>query len=214
MKKLLSLLAAAALSLSSAFAVADDVVAPDLVVKRTTSELQDLIRAHHEAYRADLPGFYKTVDDVVVPHFDVPFIAKIVLARYWRTATDAEKQRFQVAFKNMLIRSYANAMLEYHDTVKAEWKPMHMAADTDDVTVMSNLLREGKQPISIGFAMHLVEGDWKIYDITVENISLATNFRGQLSAEIKRTSLESVIQRMETGDFTTAKPVTAAPATK
>lgn len=208
MKKLL-LAFAALLCLTGAQAA--ETVAPDIVVKGTTRQLQELIRANHNAYRADMPGFYRVVDDVVVPHFDVPFIAKIVLARYWRTASDQQKMRFQTAFKSMLIRSYANAMLEYHDTVKAEWKPLHMAADTDDVTVMSNLLREGKQPISIGFAMRLVDGEWKIYDITVENISLATNFRGQISAEIRRTSLDSVIERMEVGSFSTNEPVTADP---
>jgi phospholipid transport system substrate-binding protein len=185
-------------------------VAPDVVVKSTTSQLQDLLWKNHETYRDDLPGFYKVVDDVLVPHFDVPFIARIVLARYWRTASDDEKQRFQTAFTNMLIRSYANAMLDYYDSVKAEWKPLHIAPDTDDVTVNSNLLREGRQPVAIGFAMHLAGGEWKIYDITVENISLATNFRGQLSSEIKRTSLASVIERMETGEFSTAKPKAAA----
>jgi phospholipid transport system substrate-binding protein len=191
-------------------AAADDVVPPDQVVKQTTSMLQDLIAKNHDAYTADQDGFYKVVDDVVVPHFDMPFIARLVLARNWRGATDDEKQRFQVAFKNMLIRSYANAMLQYHDSVKAEWKPLRMAPDTDDVIVNSDLLRDGKQPVDVGFAMHLVGKEWKIYDITVENISLATNFRGQLTEEIKRTSLDSVIQRMESGEFSTARPQTAA----
>jgi phospholipid transport system substrate-binding protein len=205
MKKCLLALAGALLLTA---AQAEDKVPPDLVVKRTTSELKDLIAANHEAYRADLPGFYKVVDSVVVPHFDVPFIAKIVLARNWRTATEEQKQRFQKAFTSMLIRSYANAMLAYYDMVKAEWKPLHMAPDTDDVTVNSSILRQGREPVNVGFSMHLVGSDWKIYDITVENVSLATNFRAQLVAEIKRTSLDTVIERMETGNLSPA-PVQA-----
>lgn len=174
---------------------------PDTVVRDATTSLQDLIRQNHVAYKADLDGFYAVVDKVVVPHFDVSFIARSVLARHWKTATDDQRKRFQDAFKNMLIHSYANALLEYHDSVKADWKPLRMPAGAEDVMVHSNLLREGKPPVSISFAMHVAEGQWRIYDIAVENISLVTNFRGQLSSEVKKSNLQAVIDRMETGEF-------------
>ena len=45
-----------------------------------------------------------------------------------------------------------------------------------------------------------------MFDIAVENISLITNFRTQLNAEIKRTSLEDVIKRMESGEFAQTAP--------
>jgi phospholipid transport system substrate-binding protein len=136
-----------------------------------------------------------------VPHFDVPYIGRLVLGRNSKTATDEQRTRFQNAFKDMLIRSYANALLEYNDSVKADWQPLRMAADTTDVTVNSTLLRQGKAPVPVGFVMHLVQNDWKIYDITVENISLVINFRGQMNEEIKKNGLDSVITRMESGDY-------------
>lgn len=177
-------------------------VPPDDVVKGTTQELQSLISKNYVQYKADSAGFYKVVDDVVVPHFDLPYIAQLILGRNWKQASDDQRKRFQVAFKNMLIRSYANALLEYHDSVKADWKPLRMAAGSDDVTVNSSLLRENKPPIAIDFAMRLVGDQWKVYDIVVENISLISNFRGQIGGEVKKTSLEDVIVRMEKGQYT------------
>jgi len=55
--------------------------------------------------------------------------------------------------------------------------------------------------------MRLAGDEWKIYDITVESISLVTNFRSQVTSEIKRTSIDAVITRMETGG--TIKPASA-----
>lgn len=178
-------------------------VAPDDVVKGTTDKLQKLIAENHVKYKADLNGFYKVVDDTLVPHFDVKYIGQLVLARNWKTATEEQRTRFQIAFKNMLIRSYANAMLENYDSVKAEWKPVRMAPDATEVTVNSNVLRKNGPPIPIGFVMHIADNEWKIYDITVESISLVSNFRAQFAAEIKNAGLDDVIKRMESGEYST-----------
>lgn len=199
-KWLVSLTAGLVLAMTAVSAQAA-ITPPDDVVKGTTEELQSLISKNHVQYKSDSVGFYKVVDDVVVPHFDLPYIAQLILGRNWKQASDDQRKRFQVAFKNMLIRSYANALLEYHDSVKAEWKPLRMAAGSDDVTVSSSLLREKKPPIAIDFSMRLVGDQWKVYDIVVENISLISNFRGQIGSEVKKSSLEDVIVRMEKGQY-------------
>jgi len=197
------------LSLSAALiafsAQAADVKAPDQVAQEATGQIQQLLKDNHAKYKADNKLYYKTVNDVVVPHFDVPYIGRLVLGRNAKTATEDQRTRFQNAFKDMLIRSYANVMLDNYDSVKVSWQPLRMAAGATDVTVNSSLLRDGKQPVPVGFVMHLVNNDWKIYDITVENISVVINFRTQINAEIQKSGLDSVITRMESGDYS-AKP--------
>lgn len=199
MKRIFLTFISAALFAASAQAAAPR--PPDQVVQEATTTLQQTLHENHNKYAADSKLFYKVVNDLVVPHFDVRYIAQLVLARNWKSATADQRTRFQNAFRDMLIRSYANALLEYHDSVKADWKPLHMAPDATDVVVNSNLLREGKQPVPIGFAMRLTDNDWKIYDITIENISLITSFRGQFVSEIKKNGLDAVITRMETGAY-------------
>lgn len=183
--------------------------APDVVIQKATGELQDLLNKNHEKYKADTALFYKIVDDIVVPHFDTRYIAQLVLARNWKNASPDQRKRFEATFKNMLIRSYANALLEYHDSVKVEWKPLRLSPDNSDVTLNSTLLRPGKQPIAVGFAMHLTDSKWTIYDIVVENISLVSNFRSQISSEIKKSNLDDVMTRMESGAYN-SKPKTAS----
>lgn len=174
-------------------------VPPDEVVKGTTEQLQKEIAAREAEFRGDPAKLYAYVDEVVVPKFDTKYIAQLILARHWRNASDEQRKRFQAAFKDMLVHSYANALVEYHTQVKAEWQPLRMAADATDVTVNSRLLREGKPPLPIGFAMRLKDGEWRVYDIVIENLSLVTSFRSQINSEIKRTSLDALIQRLESG---------------
>ena len=203
----------ALLSLGLSFqAQAVEPTAPDVVIQKATGELQDLLKKNAAKYKADTALFYKIVDDVVVPHFDTRYIAQLVLARNWKTASVDQRKRFEATFKNMLIRSYANALLEYHDSVTVEWKPVRLTPEITDVTINSNLLRPGKQPIPVGFAMHVADNQWKIYDIVVENISLVSNFRSQISSEIKKSNLDEVMTRMENGAYS-AKPKDSSKST-
>ena len=175
-------------------------IPPDEVVKATTSQLQNEIHKREQEFRADPKKLYAFVDQVIVPKFDARYITQLILARHWKTASDDQRKRFEAAFKNMLVYSYADALVEYHNSVKAEWQPLRMAPDAKDVTVQSKLVRDnGKPPLPIGFAMRLKDNEWKVYDIIIENLSLITSFRSQVNSEIKRSSLDALIQKLEAG---------------
>ena len=191
----------AAFTLLAAFPAASAAPAPpDEVVKTTTELLQKEIAAREKEFKADQKKLYAFVDEVIVPKFDTKYIAQLILARHWKAASEDQRKRFQAAFKDMLVRSYANALVEYHSSVKPEWQPLRMAPDATDITVNSRLLRgNGKPPLPLGFAMRLKDGEWKVYDIVIENLSLVTSFRSQINSEIKRTSLDALILRLESG---------------
>ena len=174
--------------------------APDVALKSTTDQIRGMIKDHYAEYKADQPKFYQAVNDVVVPRFDVPGIAKAVLGLNYRNATPDQRTRFATAFKDMLVHSYANAMLDNYKSVSINWMPPRMLNPTE-AAVNTSLSRDNGQSYAIGFRVHVVDGDWKILDINVENVSLVLNFRTQLNAEIKRTSLDDVISRMQNGQF-------------
>jgi phospholipid transport system substrate-binding protein len=206
------ILVASALALLAAGTVSAAPSQPaDVTIRAATEEFQALIKANHEKYRADLPGFYKVVEEKVVPHFDTKGIAQLVLGRNWKTATPEQRTRFEAAFKDSLIRTYARAMLDYHDSVKAEWAPLRAEAGADDVTINAKILRTNAPPIPLSFSVHAVGDAWKIYDIAVENISLITNFRSQLNVEIKANGLDAVIKKFEDNTYLRENP--PAPAT-
>lgn len=181
----------------------------DVTIKNATEEFQALIKANHQQYRSNLPTFYKVVEEKVVPHFDTRGIAQLVLGRNWKTATPEQRTRFEAAFKDSLVRTYARAMLDYHDSVKAEWAPLRAEAGATDVTINARILRNNAPPIPLSFSVHAVDDAWKIYDIAVENISLITNFRSQLNAQIKASGLDAVIKKFEDNTYLKENPPSA-----
>jgi len=174
-------------------------VAPDVVVKTGTDTMRELIATNHVAYAANKPQFYAKVDEVLVPLFDVRYISQLVLGKHWRTATEDQRTRFQNAFKSALIRNYADALLENYDAVEVTFQPVRLAPDATDASVKCTLTRKKGAPVSVVFAMRLVDDNWKIFDTTIENLSLVASIKSQYAVEIQKNGLEALIQRVESG---------------
>jgi phospholipid transport system substrate-binding protein len=175
------------------------VQAPDQAIRETTDRLRALIERNRATYETDSGRFFREVEAVVVPRFDTHYIGQIILGPHWRTASESQRTRFIAAFKNNLVHSYAHALLEHADTVELKWKPLHMAPSATDTTVGVELIRKGGPPIPISFSTHRVGAQWKVYDVSIDGVSLATTFRSQFNPEIKKNGVEGLIQRLETG---------------
>ncbi|HEU0195645.1 MAG TPA: ABC transporter substrate-binding protein [Nevskiaceae bacterium] len=182
------------------------VEAPQAALKSSVEQLQSLITKHHAEYQANPQAFYKVVNQLVVPRFDVPYIAQLVMSRYWRQATAQQRLDFQNAFKDMLIRSYANALLDNADTTTVEWLPSRYQKGATTATVKTMLVRNTGQKYPINFSVRLVDGSWKIYDIVVDNISLVLNFRTQIGADLQRNGVSAVIAKMRHETLPAAAP--------
>lgn len=170
---------------------------PDTVIRSATESARAQISENIEAYKADKSRFYAMIDEVIVPRFDVQYISQLVLARNYRSATPEQRERFAEAFKTMIVRSYADVLLQYYDDVDIQWAPVRMADDAERASVEAKIMRKEGQPIPIDFRVRKTDSDWKIYDITVENISVVSNFRAQFAQEIKTNGLDSLITKLE-----------------
>lgn len=177
---------------------------PDRVIEQTTAELQSRIAAEHQTYEQNKEAFYSMVDEQVERHFDTKTIAMFILGRHLKQVTPEQLARFEEAFKNMLIRQYADNLLEYYDTVTVEAKPARVSGDRASVDVL--LKRPNKQPIPMTFSMREKDGVWRVWDVKVENLSLVLNFRAQIDSQIQRSSVTEVIDRLEQGALQVAPP--------
>lgn len=185
------------LCLLPAFVSAQQADTPEASLKGSVEQLQSLIQQHRAQYKADPQFFYKVVNEVAVPHFDVRYIAQIVMGRYWRQATPAQRQAFAENFKDMMIRSYASGLLENAGSTKVQWKSSRYQAGDQTATVRTVMAREDGQNIPIDFSMRLVDGHWKVYDIVIDNISLVLNFRTQITSDMQQNGIDAVIEKLK-----------------
>ncbi len=173
---------------------------PDSIVRSATDAVRGDIRENVATYQKDKAAFYGMVEQKIVPHFDTPYIAKVILGRHLSAASPAQIGEFESAFKDMLIRTYADKLLEFYDSIEIEVKPARV--DGKRANVETTILRkDGKPPIPIVFSMRDSGGEWKIWDLKAENISLVLNFRTQIDSEIKRGGIPQVIERIRSGQL-------------
>lgn len=169
---------------------------PEQMAKQTAEKIRSDIQHHKQQYKKNPSALYKAVNKVVLPHFDFKYMSQIVLGRYWRQASPDQRKRFTEAFKSLLVRTYANSLLEYSNN-KIVWKPVHAAQGSHHVTVRSEVEVESGPAVPIDYSMRLEKGEWKVYNVSVDGVSLVTNYRSSFAATIKSKGINGLIKQIK-----------------
>ena len=166
---------------------------PDVMLEEAASEIQALLKKNHAAYSADHKKLYKMVHERVLPHFDFRAMSKLVLARHWRAANEDQRSRFTLAFRDLLVRTYATAFLKYtHD--KVEFLPFRGKPGDKRVTVKTEIHPAAGGPaIPIDYRFYNKGKGWKVYDVSIDGISLVLNYRNVYAEKIRKQGLDALI---------------------
>jgi len=136
------------------------------------------------------------VRNVIDPYADFDSFARLVLGKNWNQATAAEQERFKQEFQTLIIRTYTRAFIEYKDWT-IEYKPLNVTPSTAKVVVDTKVLQPGRQPVDVSYRMSNNQGNWKVYDIIIDGVSLIINYRSSLNAEIQKLgSIKALIDKM------------------
>lgn len=182
------------------------VVAPDVLVKQTADEVIAIIKQDKDIQAGDLRKITALAESKILPHFDFERISRLVLGRYWSSASKQQQVKFMDEFRTMLIRTYASALTKLRDQT-IEYRPLHIQLGDTEVTVRTQVLQAGAPPLPIDYRLIRKENGWKIYDITIEGVSLVTNYRSQFATEVRQSGLDSLIGRLAERN---RQPATAA----
>jgi len=171
--------------------------APDALIQATTETVLKEFATRRDELKADSSKLYALVSDEVLPKMDFTRMSKMVLAQNWRKADDAQRERFTDAFKLLLVRTYASALFEYSGQ-PIEYKPLSMAADADDATVKTSIDPGSGPKIPLNYSLAKGEsGEWRVYDVSIDGISLVTNYRSSYSRQIKKNGIDGLIKLLE-----------------
>ena len=184
----------ASILLLSVLGVARAEVAPEELVRKTADEILTEIKAHRAVYAKDYARLYKMADEKVLLHFDFRRMAQWVLGRFWKEATPEQRDRFTSEFRDLLVGTYSQALLNYNDQ-KIIYLPVQRKPGDTEVTVKTEVKQTGGQPnIPIHYSFYKnKDGVWKVYDITIEGVSLVTNYRSVYASKIREKGLDALI---------------------
>lgn len=175
-------------------AMATDLTAPELAIEEASNKLK--IKMQDPSFTKDFKQINAFVEETIYSHIDFDRISALVLGKHWKTANEDEKKQFTREFQTLLVRTYARAFIEFKDW-SVKFLPLSKDENQSKVIVNTEVLQSGKKPIAINYRMLESNGIWKSYDITIEGVSLVTNYRSSFKTEIEKTgSLASVIESL------------------
>ena len=163
-------------------------------------ETADLILAEVVSLKKELDQspekIYQLVEHIVLPRFDFPRMSRLVLGKYWKRAKESEKEAFIAAFRELLVRTYTTALLNYSGQ-EIEYLPFRQVEDATNVTVSTMVSEAGAIPVPINYRLHLDGDDWKVYDVVIDGVSLVSNYRTSFASQIRRHKLPGLINKLE-----------------
>lgn len=174
--------------------------APDQLVHERTDKIISLLKANRSVYNQDHKKLYAMVQDQVLPYFDFRAMSRLVLGKHWREANEIQRDRFANEFRDLLVRTYATALLKYTNE-EVVYLPFRSSPDDKTATVKTEVKQGGGGPvIPIHYSFYLTDGAWKVFDVTIEGVSLVTTYRSTYAEKINSSGMDGLIAYMAKSD--------------
>jgi len=187
---LLALLA----GLNAAKAMAAD-TPPDVLARTTTQEVMAILKQDQDIKSGNMSKVYQLVEAKILPNFDFNRMTQLAVGKHWPRATAQQKQSLVTQFRNLLVRTYSGALTAFNNQT-VEFKPLTMKPDDTDVTVHTEILQPGGKPVPIDYSMYKTAFGWKVYDVTIDGVSLVTNYRASFSSTIRERGIDGLIKTL------------------
>jgi phospholipid transport system substrate-binding protein len=164
---------------------------PQAVVKSTTDQVLQALRDGG----TDKQHVYSLVEERVLPHFDFRKMSQWVLGKNWKQGSAQEQERFVSEFQKLLVRTYSTALMEYSgESVKY----LNTQSDGEGkiAVVKTQVVKSGGPAIPIDYRLYTNGGDWKVFDVAVDGVSLVANYRTSFNEQIGTKGFGGLIDEL------------------
>jgi len=147
------------------------------ILKSDTSDQQK-----REAIRKQVSGF-----------FDFELMSKLALSRNWKRMDAHEREQFVPLYRKLLEETYMNKLLGYDNQKVRFGKVTELAQGR--MLVRTQIISEG-QPTPLEYRMIRSNSEWYVYDVVIEDVSLARNYRSQFSSFLQDKSVDQLLETL------------------
>lgn len=171
-------------------------VSPVPMLENTASQIIATLKQNKANLKQNHQIIYQAVEHYLLPNVDVVGMSRSVLGRQaWNQASDEEKKEFIQVFTQLVIRTYASPLAEFNDeTVK--FLPLRAPTEGQFTRVNSVIIRANGQTIPLAYSLVKKDDAWKIYDLSVEGVSLLQSFHSQFGQILQNSSMKELILQM------------------
>lgn len=169
---------------------------PVPMLEQTAQQIISTLKQNKTSLKNNPEVIHQAVQRYLLPNVDVNGMSRSVLGRQaWNAASSAERVEFSHAFTQLVIRTYATPLASYtNETIK--FLPQRAPIDGRFTRVNSVIIRSNGPNVPLVYSLISKNGQWKIYDLSVEGVSLLQSFHNQFGEALKKESMHELIAEM------------------
>lgn len=159
-------------------------------VKQTIEDMIVVIDAHRAKQPVDVAAVSSDIEKIVDRDVDFEYISKTVMGKYYRQASDQQRAKFAVVFKQTLIKTYAKSLLEFDIDAYKLVEPTAVSPEDDKQIVSVDVT--SKAGTSYVFVNYMVKTDgvWKLVNVMLNGINLRITFQNQFAEMMQRSQYD------------------------
>ncbi len=170
-------------------------------VRQTTDKLLAILKDPQLKGESKRNERRDKLKELIYQRFDFTEMARRSLGSEWRRRSPEEQKEFVKLFTGLLERTYLDNIESYNGE---KFQYLKEQEDNNHAQVDTKIIDNKGQEFSINYRLHKVNGDWKVYDVVIEDISLVNNYRSQFNRVLATSSYEELVNRMKGKTFSAA----------
>jgi phospholipid transport system substrate-binding protein len=139
-------------------------------------------------------GLPESALKLIFARFDFSEMTKRTLGSHWGALEQSEQANFVTAFTQRLLNLYGR-------TVRASGNDKVLftseVLDGQQASVDTKVVSGPGDETPIEYRMHNVDGQWKVYDVVIDHVSMVNNFRAQFDRVIAKTSVKELLKKLQ-----------------
>jgi phospholipid transport system substrate-binding protein len=184
-------LAMLALLWGLACAQSADTTSPDGMIKSVTQDVLHEIKSDNEIQSGNLTRLTELVNEKILPYIDFTRTTRLVMGRYWVSATPQQQAQVIEQFKLLLMHTYSGALAQAHDQ-ELTYQPFRASPADTDVVVRSTIINNGS-PVELDYRLYKTPQGWRVYDINIFGAWLIQVYKQQFADQIAQHGVAGLI---------------------
>lgn len=205
-------MAFASVSFAATAPSAGSAEAPDVLVKRISTEVLETAKTDKEIQAGNQKRVMDLVETKILPYVDFQRMTSLAAGRFWREASPEQQKQLSTEFRTLLIYTYSGALSQVkNETI--EFKPLRADPADTEVEVRSQVNMTRGEPVPLNYRVAKSPTGWKIYDINVLGAWLVETYKSTFASEISKGGIDGLIKTLsEKNKKLASKPIKAASA--
>lgn len=181
---------------------ADD---PVSLVENITGKIFTDVTENLEEYTENPKALEDLVRRDLMPLLDINYSARLILGRAGRGLEKEKVEEFATSMSNLLVDRYSKGLLQFSSKIKLQVLPQRGELNEKLTRVKTRVSLPDGGEAPVDYAFRKTPQGWKAFDVVVEGISYVTTYRNQIMPEVQANGIDSVIERLNTGQLQLAE---------